>query len=281
MQVAIFHNSKKRNADNCALRVADILHDCGIEVFSGYDRKDFYTFKPFMHFGDFGTIAKSCDVVIAIGGDGTILNCAKHIVGSNTKLLGINTGRLGFMASVEPSELNELRRLVEGSYSVLPHMMLNVSLSTGETFEALNDISIFRQFSRIFDFSIRFDNSNISVGSYRADGIVFSTPTGSTAYSLSAGGPIIEPDAECIEMVLLAPHSLGTRPMIFSPERSLVFSHSCKEEDIFFSVDGSNPVSIDCGTKITIKKSKYYINIIDMMGNTFYNSLDKKLNVFK
>ena len=82
-------------------------------------------------------------------------------------------------------------------------------------------------------------------------------------------------------MVLLAPHSLGTRPMIFSPERSLVFSHSCKEEDIFFSVDGSNPVKIDCGTKITIKKSKYYINIIDMMGNTFYNSLDKKLNVFK
>ena len=279
LKVAIFHNSQKNNADMCALQVADILHQQGIKVFADYERSEFYKDKSYINFGNFSDIAKSCDVAIAIGGDGTILQCAKYIVGSNTQLLGINTGRLGFMASVELSQLDVLKKLPLKDYNVIPRMLLKISLSDGSTFEALNDISIVRQYSKIFDFSIHLQD--IPIGSYRADGVIFSTPTGSTAYSLSAGGPIIEPDAQCIEMVLVSPHFLGTRPMIFSPNKVLKFSHSCDDGDIFFSVDGKTPINLPRGTTITIEKSPNIVNIIDMMNNTFYVSLNEKLNKIK
>jgi len=279
MKVAIFHNSQKRNADSCALQVADILHKNSVEVFADFDRYAFYQSKPYINFGNFSEVAKLCDVVIAIGGDGTILQCAKYIVGSNTKLLGINTGRLGFMASVELSQLDVLNRLISCEYNVITRMLLKISLEDGSTFEALNDVSIARQFAKIFDFSVNLGDTHI--GSYRADGIIFSTPTGSTAYALSAGGPIIEPDAQCIEMVLISPHFLGTRPMIFSPNKKLVFSHSCEDDDIFFSVDGNTPITLKKDVSMTIEKSPYAINIIDMMDNTFYVSLNEKLNKIK
>lgn len=273
MKVAIFHNSQKNNADTCALQVADTLYSLGVEVFSDFDRKDFYSSKSYMNFGNFSTIAKDCDVAIAIGGDGTILQCAKHIIGSDTKLLGINTGHLGFMASVEVSQLNELKRLITGEYTVIPRMMLKISTSDGQSFEALNDVSIVREYSRIFDFSVKLND--FLMGNYRADGIIFSTPTGSTAYSLSAGGAIIEPDVQCIEMVLVSPHLLGVRPMVFSPEKRLTFSHSCTEDDIFFSVDGNPPIKISSTVEMTVEKSQNTINIIDMMNNTFYKKLNK------
>ncbi|MCC8069351.1 MAG: NAD(+)/NADH kinase [Ruminococcus sp.] len=278
-KVAIFHNSLKNNADMCALQVVDILHNHGIEVFADVERTDFYKNKPYIHFGNFLSVAKSCDVVIAIGGDGTILQCAKYIIGSDTQLLGINTGRLGFMASVELSQLDALNRLPLREYNVIPRMLLKVSLSDGSTFEALNDVSIVRQYSKIFDFSINL--GKVHIGSYRADGVIFSTPTGSTAYSLSAGGSIIEPDAQCIEMVLVSPHFLGTRPMIFSPNKILTFSHSCLDGDIYFSVDGNTPINLAKDVSITIEKSQHSINIIDMMDNTFYVSLNEKLNKIK
>lgn len=273
MKVAIFHNSQKNNADMCALKVADILHSLGIEIFADFDRKGFYKSKDYIKFDDFSKIAKSSDIVIAIGGDGTILQCSKYLIGSNTKLLGINTGHLGFMASMEVSQLNELKRLITGEYDVIPRMMLKISTSNGYSFEALNDVSIIRQYSRIFDFSVKLND--FPMGNYRADGIIFSTPTGSTAYSLSAGGSIIEPDVKCIEMVLVSPHLLGVRPMIFSPEKKLTFSHSCNENDIFFSVDGNSPIKIGANVEMIVEKSKNTINIIDIMSNTFYKKLNK------
>lgn len=273
MKVTIFHNSQKNNADMCALQVADILNSLGVEIFADYEREEFYKSKKYIHFEDFSTIAKTSDIAIAIGGDGTILECAKHIIGSDTKLLGINTGHLGFMASVEIDQLNELKRLITEDYDVIPRMLLKVSTSDGQSFEALNDVSIVREYSRIFDFSVKLND--FSMGNYRADGIIFSTPTGSTAYSLSAGGSIIEPDVKCIEMVLISPHLLGVRPMIFSPEKKLTFSHSCSENDIFFSVDGNPPIRITSGVEMLVEKSKNQLNIIDIMSNTFYKKLNK------
>jgi NAD+ kinase len=165
LRVAIFHNSQKPKADGCALQVADILNAMGISVFADYQRHEFYSSKDYVQFGDFSRVAKLCDVVIAIGGDGTILECAKYLVGSDTKLLGINTGTLGFMASVELSQLSLLDRLTTGEYKVIPRMLLRVTLEDGSTFEALNDISIVRQYSKIFDFSVNLEGMHI--GSYR------------------------------------------------------------------------------------------------------------------
>lgn len=279
MKVAVYYNPQKPNADNCAIQVCDTLHRHGVEIFVDDKQAEPYSTMDYIEYGNISELAQACDILIAIGGDGTILECASHIVGSSTKLLGVNMGTLGFMASVERTQLDLLSNLTDGNYCVIPRMMLRVTLEDGTTFDALNDVSICRQYSRIFDFSVNLEGMH--VGSYRADGVIFSTPTGSTAYALSAGGPIIEPDAQCIEMVLVSPHFLGTRPMMFSPTRKLTFTHTCEYSDVFLSVDGSTPISLPKGAKVHIERSPHYINLIDMRGNTFYASLDEKLNKIK
>jgi NAD+ kinase len=276
LKVAVYYNPQKPNADTCAVDVCDTLHSHGIKVLADSKQSECYASREYIEYGDVFRLAPTCDVLIAIGGDGTILECAKHIVGSDTKLLGVNMGTLGFMASVERSQLDLLGNLVLGKYAVTPRMLLRVTLEDGTTFDALNDISICRQYAKIFDFNVKFESMH--VGSYRADGVIFSTPTGSTAYALSAGGPIIEPDAQCIEMVLVSPHFLGTRPMVFSPTRKLTFTHTCDGGDIYLSVDGNEPINVPKGAKVRIEKSPHCINLIDMCGNTFYASLNEKLN---
>ena len=226
MKVAIYPNFQKENALKCSREVCEILHQYNSEIY--IDNKYFEQFqdKDYINFGVFKDFVKESDIAIAVGGDGTILKCARYLLGLNTKLLGINTGRLGFMASLEFDELSELYRLLK-DYDIIKRMMLDTRIYTGEQYcnnIALNDVSIARLYSKLCDFNVYIDDNLI--GSYRADGIVISTPTGSTAYALSAGGPIIEPNLDCIEMTLLCPHSLFSRPMLFSPERVIKIVHN-------------------------------------------------------
>ena len=139
------------------------------------------------------------------------------------RLVGINTGTLGFLAAFEASELDMLDRLQSGQYAISHRIMLKATVSGGEQdgleTHVLNDIYASRLNGRICDFAVSVDDRQIGV--YRADGIIFSTPTGSSAYALSAGGPVIEPDLALIEMNLICPHSLFARPMLFAPQRSI------------------------------------------------------------
>ncbi|MGN0612584.1 MAG: NAD(+)/NADH kinase, partial [Porcipelethomonas sp.] len=190
------------------------------------------------------------------------------------------TGRLGFMSAIEYDQLGDISRLNEGNYSISRRMMITARINNnnGSTYEleALNDVSVSAAYSNICDFNIYTDDRLI--GSYRADGVVFSTPTGSTAYSLSAGGPIIEPEMKCIEMTLICPHSLFTRPMIFSPDRKLRLENSVsRNPEMFVSVDGGEPIKLSCGSEVCIERSDHEISIVDLTENTFYNSLNKKL----
>ncbi|MBQ3567114.1 MAG: NAD(+)/NADH kinase, partial [Oscillospiraceae bacterium] len=235
MKAVIFPNFQKCNALECARNLCDILFKNDIEVYidNSYERE--FTDKQFVKYGVFDDLAKEADFAIAIGGDGTILKCAKHIVGLDTKLLGINTGRLGFMSALEYDQLECIENLRNGNFSVSERMMLRAEIHDDDglhTFEALNDISVSTAYANICDFDIRI-NGRI-IGSYRADGVVFSTPTGSTAYSLSAGGPIIEPEMKCIEMTLICPHSLFARPMVFSPDKKITFENSSERNPQMF-----------------------------------------------
>ena len=145
-------------------------------------------------------------------------------------------------------------------------------------FDALNDINISGMYSKICDFGVY--SGSYQLGSYRADGIIFSTPTGSTAYALSAGGPVIEPDLECIEMNLVCPHSLFSRAMLFSPERTLTVAckSSSEESPLYMSFDGESPIKISSKNKIEISKSRYKIPFVDFYSkNAFHESLSKKL----
>lgn len=279
MKAVIFPNFQKCNALECARNLCDILFKNDIEVYIDNSFRNEFTDKSFVKYGLFDDIVKKADFAIAVGGDGTILKCAKHIIGLDTKLLGINTGRLGFMSALESDQPELIKNLKTGNYTVSERMMLRAEIVSDEgmhSFEALNDISVSTAYANICDFDISIDDKVI--GSYRADGVVFSTPTGSTAYSLSAGGPIIEPEMKCIEMTLICPHSLFARPMIFSPGKKIRFENRSKRNpEIFVSVDGEKPIKLPCGLGVDITSSEHKIQIIDIKGNTFYNSLNRKL----
>lgn len=277
MRIIIFPNLMKKDAYSCTYNVCRLLLSYKAEVYMDVQYKSKFA-NLGVRFGNFDELVHDADIAVAIGGDGTILKCAARMIGCQTKLLGINTGRLGFMASVEKHEIGSLKGLFNNSYSISDRMMLTAQLNTDEgtqEYHALNDIVVSGSFSKIADFDV-YVNKNL-IGNYRADGVVFSTPTGSTAYSLSAGGPIIEPELECIEMNLICPHSLFTRPMVYSADKVLTLVHGSADNRICFCVDGNEPSVLQKGQKLKIKKSEHKIRLIDITGITFYDSLNKKL----
>lgn len=216
---------------------------------------------------------EDCDVVVTIGGDGTILKAGKQAAKAGKPLLGINTGRLGFMATLEKDGVtsDNLERLKRGDYSVSRRMLLSVEIG-GETLNALNDIVLQRKEQRLPDF--RVFRGNTEVINISADGIIVCSPTGSTAYSLSAGGPIIEPESECFSLTALCPHTLFNRSMIFSPAQPLILRLQ-ERDNVSVIIDGSE--FVNASDEIVITKSDYVLNLIDIDGDNFYNSIHNKL----
>ncbi|MBQ8297205.1 MAG: NAD(+)/NADH kinase [Ruminococcus sp.] len=277
MKAALYPNFQKKNALGCAREACDVLREAGIDVFVSGEYSKEFSDKQGVRFEDIGESAKTADIVIAIGGDGTILRCAKYLMGTDTKLLGINTGTLGFMAGLEADQLDKLRLLKTGEYEVSERMTLDVKLPDGKLYTALNDICAKSRKSKICDFEVYSDG--YLIGRYRADGVLFSTPSGSTAYALSAGGPVIEPDLECIEMTLICPHSLFSRATLFSAGRKLLFKDAASDGKslISVSVDGEAHVDIECGQEIEICRGSHKIRFIDLIGNSFHESLCRKM----
>lgn len=279
MRAALYPNFSKKNALKCAREVCDVLHNADIEVSVSREyRKDFAD-KDFVFFEDIDEAVGTADLFIAIGGDGTILRCAKYLMGTDTKLLGINTGTLGFMAGLEADQLDKLGLLRSGDYEISRRMTVDVIIhgSDGDrVYTALNEVSARSGSFRICDFDVYSDG--YLVGKYRADGVLFSTPSGSTAYALSAGGPVIEPDLECIEMTLICPHSLFSRATLFSSERRLRIVDTTGGEDlIVVSVDGEVKGRITEGESIEIIRGKSDLKFVNLIGNSFHESLCRKL----
>ncbi|MEG0615282.1 MAG: NAD(+)/NADH kinase [Oscillospiraceae bacterium] len=279
MKILLFPNFKKNNALNCALAVCDILKNFEIDVCVEEKFAAEFATKPFVLLGNAELLLKSCDIIIVIGGDGTILKCARLFGYAKIPILGINSGRLGFMSAVESNELGILEKLKTGDYSLEKRMMLDIThISDGKatSFTALNDLVIARHYHKISDFVVSVDNA--VVGNPRADGLVFSTPTGSTAYSLSAGGPIIEPDIECIEFTPICSHSLFSRTVLFSADKIIEVRHdNPNDTEVYFCVDGADSMAFAVGDKLNITKSNFCINLINFKNNNFYDSINKKL----
>ncbi|MCQ2469252.1 MAG: NAD(+)/NADH kinase [Ruminococcus sp.] len=281
MKAALYPNFQKKNALACAREACDVLAAAGIETaVSGVFRETFAD-KPNMIFEDICVSAETADVVLAIGGDGTILRCAKLLIGKDTKLLGINTGTLGFMAGLESDQLDKLALLKTGEYEISERMTLDIAAKTadGERHTtALNEVSGRSASFRICDFEVY--SENYLVGRHRADGVLFSTPSGSTAYALSAGGPIIEPDLECIEMTLVCPHSLFSRATLFAAGRRLRMKNTTpvsKGENMVVNVDGEPFTVLKADESIEIYRGKNNIRFIDIIGNSFHESLCTKM----
>ncbi len=221
------------------------------------------------------------DLAIAIGGDGTTLNVAKRASINNKPTLGINAGRLGFMSGLEKNELSLLSNVVSGDYITEERMMLKATvIKNGAVISehhCLNDAVITRgDVARLIDINVFCEGRTVT--GVRADGIIVSTPTGSTAYSMAAGGPVVSPDNSCFVVTPICPHSLVNRSIVFSSDKELSLSvGNDKNCNVYLSVDGESSVPIDSETDITISKSEYTAKLIKVKPDNFYEILNKKL----
>lgn len=270
---------RSRNADVFP-KVVESLKTCGITVLLD-DELEGAAGSAGCELASVSDNCRACDIFVTIGGDGTILRWGKLAAFAGKPLLGINTGRLGFMATLECDELEKLSRLCENKYAVSRRMMADVKLlrdGDETTFTALNDVVLFKASkSKLPEYSVSSNGNEVS--RIRADGLIISTPTGSTAYSLSAGGPIIDPAADCFELTALCPHTLFSRPMIF-PGGSVIRAgyRGYESSSVFLTVDGNEDVELNESDYLEVTKSEMHLDLIDLNeSNSFYDSINNKL----
>lgn len=278
MKVFICANLQKEKSHGVAISVCKMLTECGMLPLIDKRYKDKFDLDD-IFFDEEEQLVNLCDIFLTIGGDGTILRWGKTAAISEKPLLGINTGRVGFMATLECNELYKLKKLKTGDYNISDRMMLDVDLlgNVRQRFIALNDVVLSKsRYAKLPEFAI--STRGFEVSKIRADGIIFSTPTGSTAYSLSAGGPIVEPESECIEFTPLCPHTLFGRPMIFSGKNEISITYIPYENsEVILSVDGDDDIVFKEGETLLITKSKTKLKLIDIDGGGFYNAVHNKL----
>ncbi len=230
-------------------------------------------------------VVQDVDWVIAIGGDGTLLKSARLVGSSGIPILGVNSGKLGFMMQTTPDELDvALERIFEGEYTLDSRLVLQARIengsSTDETVDvglsALNDIVIDKgSICRVIDLGIYINDE--FVNDVMADGLIVSTPTGSTAYSLAAGGPILAPDMEAIVVSPICPHTLSNRSMVIAARDRVRIEVRADHPDLLLTVDGQENVAIQPGISIELCRADHTIQLIRFSDGSFYDVLRRKL----
>lgn len=231
------------------------------------------------HFID--KIYELVDVIIAIGGDGSFIHSAKETAVHKKPVLCINAGNLAFLAGLEGNELSLLEKLISGDFTTDKRMMLEVSLKENENEKllgyCLNDVAIARGSEiKLVDLDVFCNDRKIN--NYRADGVVVSTPTGSTAYSWSAGGPVIDPDLQCIMLTPICTHSPLNRSLVFNENSIIRVKPINNNQKVCVSTDGEKSIELSQNSEIIISKSDYYAEFIRIKSDEFFDILNSKLS---
>ncbi|MEE1025985.1 MAG: NAD(+)/NADH kinase [Acutalibacteraceae bacterium] len=277
MKVAIIINSSKQNALPIAKNSIRVLSDFGVSILLTEEFKDLYENAVITKES---ALYSKADILVVIGGDGTIIHSAKKAAEYSKPVLGLNAGRVGYLAGLEGNELDKLKHLITGDYKIKNRMLLSVKVGANEYF-SLNDAVISKgPLSRMIDITATLDGEHIS---YRADGLIAATPTGSTAYSLSAGGPIVDPDLDSIILTPICPQSLYARPILISPNEKIEISVTPPEDTgAYITIDGEQALPILEGQKITVKRAdNMRVGIIELQKGVFLNALADKFNFLK
>jgi len=251
---------------NCTTLVEkDVVESYGLEHVIGAERSE---------------IPRRADALVVFGGDGTMLSVARLVKNHQCPILGVNLGSLGFMTEITVDRLYlNLTALLEGSYSVEDRCMLQADVLRDsrvvETHHALNDVVINKAaLARVISVDAYFDESFIA--NFVADGMIVSTPTGSTAYSLSAGGPIVHPSLESILITPICPHTLTNRPLIIPPSHKIRFLLR-SGKDVMVTIDGQIGVRFEQGDEVVCTRSPYRVQLIKPTGRSFFDVLREKL----
>ena len=221
----------------------------------------------------------NADMVISVGGDGTFLKAASKVGSKGIPILGVNTGRLGFLADVSPEEMvTTFNEIYEKRYTVEERSVLKISCKGQELEDypyALNEIAILKRDSSSM-ISIHTAINGAYLTTYQADGLVIATPTGSTAYSLSVGGPVIVPHSNTIAITPVAPHSLNVRPIVIRDDWEITLDVESRSHNFLIAIDGRSE-SFKEGTQISIRKADYAIKVVKRHNHVFFNTLRTKL----
>jgi NAD+ kinase len=226
-------------------------------------------------------IADKVDLLMVLGGDGTLLSAVRALRGSNVPILAVNLGALGFLTSVTLDELYPvLEQVLAGMHRTSERMLLEATIhrdgAAGKAHTALNDAVVNKSaMARMLDFDVYIDANH--VGRYRADGLIVATPTGSTAYSLAAGGPILHPNLDALVITPICPHMLTNRPLVISGSGRVEVDFSAAEEPVYLTLDGQTGVQLAPKDRIAVTKSPHKVNLVRPMGKTYFEILRSKL----
>jgi NAD+ kinase len=226
-------------------------------------------------------MGSQADMICVLGGDGTLLGIARQLAGRSIPILGINLGTLGFLSEAEPEDLpRAVDNLLSGKYAVEQRMMLEATLvrngRTLGTYTAMNDIGIAKgAFCRIIQCAVFLDDEYVAT--FNGDGVIVSTPTGSTAYSLSAGGPIVAPNVDILLLTPVAPHSLTARPMVLGANQTIRVEVDAVHKEMGLSIDGQFGYRLEGGDQIFINKSPHVTPLVKWKKSGFFEAIRTKL----
>ena len=279
MTVYISPNPGKSSARELALRAAQILRTHGASVLMEQKWKQDCNIAG-VEYLPFEACMEQTDVILTIGGDGTILHVANLTLSYHKPILGINLGRCGFLATCEVDELEtKLSAVARGRYSLDSRMLLYVRVLGDDGWEghALNDVVVTKgRLQQAIDFSVYCDD--ILVEHFRGDGVIVATPTGSTAYSLAAGGPILDSQTKGIVVTPICPHSLATPPMVFAQERKInICVGQVAGDEVFISCDGDDGYTLRAGATAVVRLSDQNVQLITFSRADQFQAIDQKL----
>ena len=284
-KIAIFQNAEYDKEYIYTKRAVRVLSENGIFSYLAESARPFFDNEPIgvNFFDNTDQMLEEADAILVLGGDGTMIDYTIRAAEKEKPAIGINLGHLGFLMALERTEIEHLSALAEENFSVETRMLLEAEIELDgrllHSQRILNDIVIASGVrSKIAEFSL-----SCAPGGkldYRADGIIIATPTGSTAYSFSAGGPIIDPSASIISVNPICPHSLLNRAILLPPETEIAVMGRTRDAltDIHVTMDGKNACLIPKEATIHIRKSQYTAKIIKIGANRFYDILETKLN---
>ena len=267
MKIILCPNKLRDIGLKATYTVAEMLENSGTE----------YYICPIYELGE--QKLDGTEIIMTFGGDGTVLSAARALLRQDVPIVGVNMGHLGFITEIERDELELVNDLIKGRYTLENRMMINISVyRDGENVYqnyALND-AVVRGITRIISMSIFGDGKEIT--SFSGDGMVIATPTGSTAYSLSAGGPIVEPEAENIIITPLCPHVLWAKSYVLTANRKVTVTiGDVRGRAAILSVDGNEPFELTSNDEVRVTKSKRYTKLVKLRNYSFYERVSQKL----
>ena len=282
MKFALFGNTYQAKKSAHVIRLLSILKQYNAVV---YINREFYHFlvdeqqMDIQAAGVFEGNDFEADMVLSMGGDGTFLRAASYVGNKNIPILGINTGRLGFLADVSPEEMEDtFKDIYNHNYKVEDRSVLQV-ISNGQPLKGypcgLNEIAVLKRDSSSM-ITIHTSINGAYLTTYQADGLVIATPTGSTAYSLSIGGPVIVPHSNTIAITPVAPHSLNVRPIVINDDWEITLDVESRSHNFLVAIDGRSETCRE-GTRLTIRKADYRIKVIKRQNHVFFHTLRDKM----